>query len=136
MAAMADFAKEMIEANGRPCNFTMDSRASADSSKPWRAPSPVGGKSFTGVQALVTSTGWETVKTQDATNDVGARREVSKQGSSVLLVAHSSFPEGTTFQDVRKLDRVSDGFQTWRIQRVEVLIPGTTAIIYTMSIEA
>lgn len=127
-AELGDDAQSIIEANGRACTFTRASADPADAAKPWRASASPGTVvpeiSYSGVIALLYDEAWdEESKPMDQT----------RRPDQMLIVAENSFPSGHV--DVRTLQNVSDGIQTWRIVRVSPVQPGATNVIYQMRLE-
>lgn len=126
-ARLSAMAQRLIEANGRPCDFSRKGTAPADAAKPWRAPqasSGAGGPvTYSNVVAVVTSEWYG-----DQPNN-GARRP----GQMVLLVAASSFPGDAV--DLLTLDRVDDGTTVWKICKMLPVMPGATPLIFQSDLE-
>ena len=124
---LAAMAQRIIEANGRPCDFSRKGTAPANASQPWRASQTTAGAggpvAYSAVKCAITQEWYG-----DQPNSV-----VRRPGQMVLLVAASSFPDDAV--DLLTLDRVDDGTTVWRICKMLPIMPGATPLIFQSDLE-
>lgn len=129
-ARLAATAKRLIEANGRSITLLRANSTPTDASKPWRgaaasAATALGGASITAIGVFVSPSGSQLGRTR---REDGTLSVVFEQ---VCLVAAASLPAGT---DLEEFTRVTDGGRVWRIEVVEPLNPGSTALVYSLGL--
>lgn len=124
---MAAIAERLIDTNGQTVSFLRNSRSSADSAKPWRAPETSGGDPPVTVtaQAVVIPNiemdDKDAVRRGDATAYIAAG---ASSGDPFLGVEFETFDEMTD----------ADG-RTWHVNKIDVINPGAIRVLYVAELK-
>jgi len=118
-------ADRLISEFGRSITLFRPSTVSATSSEPWKEPETFSFAAATSDQKAVVDAVW-----------IGAGetefREVSggliRRGAAGFLIS------GTVNRPVEKFVAIDDGGELWKIQKVEVLKPGETVLLYGVEV--
>jgi hypothetical protein len=128
---LAATAQRLIEANGRSVTLVERSSTPEDASKPWRGPdedvTPPTQTTVTGVFLSATSETelGELLQLIDA--------GLIQRGQKFLMVAADSLPSTL---DIRAQASVLDGAQSWAVQEVATLQPGSTPLLHALVLNA
>ena len=122
---LAATAKRLIDANGRAISIVKLTLTPSDSDKPWRGPvdarSPAA-LTVTGLAAFVPLGG----------NDLGLDFQDAAPESRVCLFPASD-DGGNALED---FDEIIDGTERYAIDRVQVLQPAATRLLYAFLVQA
>lgn len=116
----ARVADRLITKNGRPVTLQLLSRTPEDAAKPWRGPDP---DPEEGIAASEDVIGVFTDYKESEIDGVDVRR-----GDKRLLVAAKA-----SALNLETFDIALDAGTVWRLFNIELLEPGTTRILYTMT---
>ena len=122
-AKLAETAKRLIEKNGRAVILRKRSEVPTDPDKPWRASEPgMSDSNIAQVECIAVFTNVE-FEDEDETDE---RRD--SQGA--LVAAKSA--DGV---DLKAFDEVHDGTEVWEIDRVDLIYPGSTKLLWKMRLK-
>jgi hypothetical protein len=111
-------AKALIEANGRVVTLKKKARTAGDTNKTWRGP---------GTTPDVTLGSPKAVLIPYDEDDVDGT--LIRRGDERAYIAHSSLNV-----DLKDADILEDGDTTWKIEKINIIKPGDTSILYEMQL--
>lgn len=115
---LAATAQILLRDFGRSVTISKKNRSPADSNKPWRGPS-----------APDTTTIAYAVITPTSLSDES--EELIRRGDSVAYIAANEVPN----YNLEQFDTLTDGIKVWKISGVDVLNPGSTRLLYVLSLK-
>ena len=123
-SALQDKAKDLIEHYGRTVELRKESRTSADPSAPWEG--------TTTEETRVTDVYAVYVPLVGESPVVEA---IAALGGSVNKSMNSFLIGDVSGQDVRTFQKVVEDSKVWRINKVDVIKPGGTVLLYQVEVE-
>lgn len=128
-ASARAMAKRLINGNGRTISFLASS--STHAAKPWRgSTAPHTEDDATEVVAKGVFVGLSLEELGFTETDVDG--QLHKRGAKYCLVAPSGLVPADA--DITQYDAIKDGSTIWRIQKVHVLEPGDSRLLYAVEV--
>jgi hypothetical protein len=125
---LAATAKRLIEGNGRSLTLTKRSEVLTDNQKPWRGTAPGAlNVNETALTVIGLFTGFESVV------DTITKEKRSMQ--VVLIAAKSAVTTGGADIDLTPFDLVIDGDRRYEVNDTKLVYPGTTRLLWKMSLK-
>jgi len=123
-------AKTLIDSFGRDMTLVIRDTNPADAAKPWRGPASPGTDITLVAKGVVVnpSSSGSSFFGTEYVNDAG---KLIRRTDKAILFAENAV-SGITMKNV---DKIIDGADTYRVDRVNVLEPGGSPIIYEMDIK-
>lgn len=117
-------AVRLIAKNGRDISMIQFPRTPADAGKPWLGPAE-------GSDLTVTVRGVVIEYDVDEIDN-----ELVKVGDKRALIAAQAFEESDSPAppDLEKFDRLQDGSDIWNVERVTIIAPGPSRVLYDVQI--
>ena len=123
-SALQDKAKDLIEHYGRTVELLKESRTSADPSAPWEGTTTEETR-VTDVYAVYIPLFGESPVVE----------AIAVLGGTVNKSMNSFLIGDVSGQDVRTFQKVVEDSKVWRINKVDVIKPGGTVLLYQVEVE-
>ena len=123
-SALQDKAKDLIEHYGRTVELLKESRTSADPSAPWEGTTTEETR-VTAVYAVYVPLFGESPVVE----------AIAALGGTVNKSMNSFLIGDVSGQDVRTFQKVVEDSKVWRINKVDVIKPGGTVLLYQVEVE-
>tara|TARA_R110000824_G_scaffold232498_1_gene420556 strand:- start:125 stop:514 length:390 start_codon:yes stop_codon:yes gene_type:complete len=123
-SALQTKAKDKIEHYGQTVDLLKESRTSASASAPWDGTETAETR-VSGVYAVYVP----------LTGDASVREAVAALGGTVNKSMNSFLIPFVSGHDVRTFQKVVEDSKVWRINKVDVIKPGGTVLLYQVEVE-
>lgn len=114
---LATVAQELLRDFGKPVTLTKKNRSAADAAKPWRGPSA----------ADTTANVYAVVVPNDRADE---KQGLTRRGAATGFVAALDAPSS----NIEEFDTLNDGSKVWKIEAVRIYNPGTTRLVYKLTL--
>lgn len=115
---LSNTAQRLLRDFGRLVTLSKKNRSPADSNKPWRGPSAPD----------TTTIAYAVVTPNNLMDEAG---DIVRRGDATAYIAAKEVPN----YNLEQFDTLIDGSKVWKIVGVDVLNPGSTRLLYVLSLK-